>query len=314
MLEQALKLSSSTMVNSTSQGTTTSLSSHQSRPNPPPLKKTLTQLQLISEGGTIRSHSVDTNLPPAPLSKSNHWIPDYTLKAVTDLLYLKVRKNTFLVAVKASKMESMNSSNGLAWRDEEIDEVLIKITENDDDFCLRDGKQYVKSPDMSCSVGVSQSKVGTPSCSRRESVWSTFSMIKAKFGGKSNTSIENIREEKFWEGFNNNKVSARNCKDLSEQAKCLSSVPTRQASVLSDNSMGRRSLTVRNIREELVRNVSDASDQAEYLPEMSAMMPHRLSQSNHKLVRTDTCNTASSSPCDRTSSSPCDRTSLLQPE
>ena len=303
MLEQALMIPSSTMVNSTSQGTTTSLSNNQTRP--PPLNKTSTQLQLISEGGSTRSGSIDTNVPPAPL-KSYHWIPDYTLRAVTDLLYLKVRKNTYLVAVKATRMENINSSGGLAWRDEEIEEVLIKITENDDDFCVHDIKQYTKSPDMTWN-GYSQSKVVTPSCSRRESVWSTFSMIKSKFGGKSNTSIENIREEKFWEGFNNNKVSARNCKDLTQQARGLNSVPTRQASVASDQSNGRRSVNVRNMMEELKRNTSDASDQAEY-QELEAVMTNKLNQTNHKIVPLHGCE---SSPG---SSSPSDRTSLLQPE
>ena len=39
--------------------------------------------------------------------------------------------------------------------------------------------------------------------SRRESVWSTLSIIK-KLGGKSNNSFENIREERFWEILGNN--------------------------------------------------------------------------------------------------------------
>ena len=40
--------------------------------------------------------------------------------------------------------------------------------------------------------------------SRRESVWSTISIIKSKLGGKSNNSFENIREERFWEILGNN--------------------------------------------------------------------------------------------------------------
>ena len=44
-----------------------------------------------------------------------------------------MRKNTYLVAVKASRME--NSANYPGWREEELDEVLVKITENDADFC-----------------------------------------------------------------------------------------------------------------------------------------------------------------------------------
>ena len=61
---------------------------------------------------------------------------------MTDTTYLKVRKNTYMVAVKATKMES--SSNYPDWKEEEIDEVLVKITENDDDFCLRNSRQCIR--------------------------------------------------------------------------------------------------------------------------------------------------------------------------
>ena len=47
-----------------------------------------------------------------------------------------------MVAVKATKMES--SSNYPDWKEEEIDEVLVKITENDDDFCLRHSRQCIR--------------------------------------------------------------------------------------------------------------------------------------------------------------------------
>lgn len=47
-----------------------------------------------------------------------------------------------MVAVKATKMES--SSNYPDWKEEEIDEVLVKITENDDDFCLRNSRQCIR--------------------------------------------------------------------------------------------------------------------------------------------------------------------------
>ena len=73
------------------------------------------------------------NLHHLVVVQGSHWIPDYTLRASTDTTYLKVRKNTYLVAVKASRME--NSANYPAWREEELDEVLVKITENDADFC-----------------------------------------------------------------------------------------------------------------------------------------------------------------------------------
>ena len=114
------------------------------------------------------------------------WIPDYTLTAMTDTTYLKVRKNTYMVAVKATKMESSNNYPG--WKEEEFDEVLVKITENDDDFCVRNSRHIVSGE-----------------ASRRDSVWSTISIIKSKLGGgRSNNSFDNIREERFWEVVGNN--------------------------------------------------------------------------------------------------------------
>ena len=56
---------------------------------------------------------------------------------------MKVRKNTYLVAVKASRME--NSANYPAWREEELDEVLVKITENDADFCSTRSRQRLST-------------------------------------------------------------------------------------------------------------------------------------------------------------------------
>ena len=56
---------------------------------------------------------------------------------------MKVRKNTYLVAVKASRME--NSANYPAWREEELDEVLVKITENDADFCSTRSRQRLNT-------------------------------------------------------------------------------------------------------------------------------------------------------------------------
>ena len=133
------------------------------------------------------------------------WCPDYTLTAVQDTTYLKVRRDTYSVAVRASRME--NRSSSAVWRDEEIDEVsfcqqnfwqaftiinctlqvLVKITENDDDFCVRPGKLSVRSP--------GEIKTTTPAMSRRESVWSTLSTIRSKLGGRSNSSFETCREE-----------------------------------------------------------------------------------------------------------------------
>ena len=96
-------------------------------------------------------------------------------------------------------------------------------------------------------------------------------MIKSKLGGRSNSSIENVQEDKFWEVFNRNKVSAKNGKDFSEQVRGLNSAPTRQGSLMSDQSIGNRSMSIKNINEVVNRNTSDASEATE-LPELEGVL------------------------------------------
>ena len=62
---------------------------------------------------------------------------------------------------------------------------------------------FRRSPDVSWSGMIPNTKAATPTGgSRRDSIWSTISMIKSKLGGgRSNTSFENIREERNREGF-----------------------------------------------------------------------------------------------------------------
>ena len=63
-----------------------------------------------------------SSVRPAP------WTPDYTLRAVTDLVYLKIRKNTYNIAVRTLKLNETNVKE-----DEGID-VLARVTNDDADF------------------------------------------------------------------------------------------------------------------------------------------------------------------------------------
>ena len=75
------------------------------------------------------------NIEGLPLNKQS-WTPDYSLRAVTDCTYLKIRKNTYMVAIKASRMNNMNSEvdGNVMAKEQELEEYLKKITENDADF------------------------------------------------------------------------------------------------------------------------------------------------------------------------------------
>jgi len=55
------------------------------------------------------------------------WLPDYKVKAVTDVTYLKIRRGIYQLAVKANKLYGLNNES----REDEILEVLSQETKHD---------------------------------------------------------------------------------------------------------------------------------------------------------------------------------------
>ena len=102
------------------------------------------------------------------------WIPDYTLKALTDVVYLKVRRNTYMVAIKASRMAKSNQ--GMPEND--LSDVLAKVIE-DDEFGRTPS---IRSPDRwePGSMGRSNTELNSATDFRRESIRSSFSAMKQK--------------------------------------------------------------------------------------------------------------------------------------
>ena len=54
------------------------------------------------------------------------FIPDYTIKAVTDVLYLKIKRTTYLRAMKASLMGKKASHSG-ELNERELEHLLEKV-------------------------------------------------------------------------------------------------------------------------------------------------------------------------------------------
>merc|ERR1719362_2676728 len=174
---------SSPMVNSVSKGINLSASMQssvsQDIKSAPHLKKTNTQLQLNENGGSgRRSTSADCTASALNLQRST-WIPDYTLKALTDVVYLKVRRNTYMVAIKASRMAKSNQ--GMPEND--LSDVLAKVIE-DDEFGRTPS---IRSPDRwdPGSMGRSNTELNSATDFRRESIRSSFSAMKQKLLGSS---------------------------------------------------------------------------------------------------------------------------------
>ena len=133
MLEQAMLLPASPHVTTNNIQDTVLAKNNINSNN---LRKATTQTHISNSdvsGSTKRS--VDS----LPLARHG-WTPDYSLRAVTDCMYLKIRKNTYMVAIKASRMNNMNSSEvdgNNVMKEHELEEYLKKITENDADFTGR---------------------------------------------------------------------------------------------------------------------------------------------------------------------------------
>jgi len=135
------------------------------------------------------SPSIASNLTErSQQSRSGYsWIPDYTLRAVTDVVYLKVRKNTYSVAIKSSRLNNMNNE-GPIMRDEDIKDVLVKVTENDVDF--------------NCQTPEKMRSVGQVSNYRSSSLRRSLSNLRFKLYDRSTTSIEKVKDE-AWDGLEN---------------------------------------------------------------------------------------------------------------
>ena len=61
------------------------------------------------------------------------YLPDYTIKAITDVLYLKVKISDYSSALKASLM-GKKASHTLIETESELEKLLDNGTENDEGF------------------------------------------------------------------------------------------------------------------------------------------------------------------------------------
>ena len=190
MLEQALMTPSSPMDSLARKGTTHSLSIHSSSSQDgklPVTSKPPPSLHQKTDGKGTRSASADAGQTlTLPKAKSNSWVPDYTLRAVTDVLYLKIRRSTYMVAVNATRMNNNQT----------VDEIFAEATNGSEADLLRRSRPSILSPDITWEEGIVQSMVGSPSDPRRTSVRSSISNIKTKLvGGRSSSSIDRSVKE-----------------------------------------------------------------------------------------------------------------------
>ena len=189
MLEEAL-LPSSPLGGPTNKGTHHSLSLYSSCSQDgqgPVQTRSATSQQVKTTGQGGRSASADAS-QAGSFKKSDYWVPDYTVRAATDVLYLKIRRSTYMVAVNATKMNQCQDSR---MKDEDIDEIFTEVTNRSEADLTRRSPPSLLSPDIMWEDGIVQSMVGTPTDPRRSSMRSSMSNIKTKMGeGRSSSSID----------------------------------------------------------------------------------------------------------------------------
>ena len=132
MLEQAMMIPSSPFINNTNHQVVENNAKNTVSNN---LRKINTQPHISSlDNKDINISKKQQSSDILPLNKQT-WTPDYSLRAVTDCVYLKIRKNTYLSLIKASRMNNMNSEmDGTYMKEQELEDYLKKITENDGEF------------------------------------------------------------------------------------------------------------------------------------------------------------------------------------
>ena len=138
--------------------------------------------------GSLHNKRQEPGLPLA-LNKQP-WTPDYSLRALSDVVYLKIRKNAYLAAVKASKMNNLNSEAD-GNKEQELVDILQKMTENDADFTGT--TPHLMSPE---NLWLGDTKVsslaGTPTEFRRESIRSSLSIMKQKIFGTGKATLKEL--------------------------------------------------------------------------------------------------------------------------
>ena len=66
----------------------------------------------------------------APSVTYQAFIPDYTIKAVTDVLYLKIKRSTYSRALKASLMGKKAGHSGAPLNERELENLLEKVNKH----------------------------------------------------------------------------------------------------------------------------------------------------------------------------------------
>ena len=101
-------------------------------------------IQELTRSQTLNSLSASDRSLASVASRHGAWFPDYKLRAVTDVVYLKIRKSIYQLAIKANKANNLNGDSDSNLKEQDLVEVLTKVTKHDADF---ESRESAKSPE-----------------------------------------------------------------------------------------------------------------------------------------------------------------------
>ena len=100
--------------------------------------------QELTRSQTLNSLSASDRSLASMASRQGAWFPDYKLRAVTDVVYLKIRKCIYQLAIKANKLQNLNGDSDTNLKEQDLVEALSKVTKHDADF---ESRESAKSPE-----------------------------------------------------------------------------------------------------------------------------------------------------------------------
>ena len=100
--------------------------------------------QELPRSQTLNSLSASDRSLASTASRQGAWFPDYKLRAVTDVVYLKIRKCIYQLAIKANKLQNLNGDSDTNLKEQDLVDALTKVTKHDADF---ESRESAKSPE-----------------------------------------------------------------------------------------------------------------------------------------------------------------------
>lgn len=122
------------------------------------------------------------------------FVPDYSVKAVSDVLYVKITRTTYMRAVKASLM-TKKQSNLSEMIEKELDSFLDKVNEDDLEGETLIQTPILRSPDRSLTRDFQAVSNHDINSVRRESLARQLGLNKGKLMPSSGTSLPTAKRD-----------------------------------------------------------------------------------------------------------------------